>query len=141
MQEMLYPTTFLKSMGLGKACALITDGRFSGGTSGLSIGHVSPEAASGGNIAIIEDGDMIAIDIPNRGIQLQLSDAEIAARREAQEARGDKARRQKIVNVRSPLHCAPMPAWQPVPTKVRCAISRSSGDNDHGGFTTSIRCS
>jgi dihydroxy-acid dehydratase len=79
MQEMLYPTTFLKSMGLGKACALITDGRFSGGTSGLSIGHVSPEAASGGNIAIIEDGDMIAIDIPNRGIQLQLSDAEMRA--------------------------------------------------------------
>ena len=91
MQEMLYPTTFLKSMGLGKACALITDGRFSGGTSGLSIGHVSPEAASGGNIAIIEDGDMIEIDIPNRGIQLKLSDQEIAARREAQEARGDKA--------------------------------------------------
>lgn len=83
MQEMLYPTSFLKSMGLGKACALITDGRFSGGTSGLSIGHVSPEAASGGNIALIEDGDMIAIDIPNRSIQLQLSDAEIAARREA----------------------------------------------------------
>ncbi|MEG6474466.1 dihydroxy-acid dehydratase [Enterobacter roggenkampii] len=91
MQEMLYPTTFLKSMGLGKACALITDGRFSGGTSGLSIGHVSPEAASGGNIAIIEDGDLIEIDIPNRGIQLKLSDREIAARREAQEARGDKA--------------------------------------------------
>ncbi|MGU7875667.1 dihydroxy-acid dehydratase, partial [Escherichia coli] len=79
------------SMGLGKACALITDGRFSGGTSGLSIGHVSPEAASGGNIAIIEDGDLIEIDIPNRGIQLKLSDQEIAARREAQEARGDKA--------------------------------------------------
>ena len=76
---------------LGKACALITDGRFSGGTSGLSIGHVSPEAASGGNIAIIEDGDLIEIDIPNRGIQLKLSDQEIAARREAQEARGDKA--------------------------------------------------
>lgn len=92
---MLYPTTFLKSMGLGKACALITDGRFSGGTSGLSIGHVSPEAASGGNIAIIEDGDMIAIDIPNRGIELLLSDAEIAARREAQDARGDKARTPK----------------------------------------------
>nr|CAB3504622.1 unnamed protein product [Digitaria exilis] len=91
MQEMLYPTTFLKSMGLGKACALITDGRFSGGTSGLSIGHVSPEAASGGNIAIIEDGDLIEIDIPNRGIQLKLSDQDIAARREAQEARGDKA--------------------------------------------------
>ncbi len=86
MQEMLYPTSFLKSMGLGKACALITDGRFSGGTSGLSIGHVSPEAASGGNIALIEDGDMIAIDIPNRSIQLQLSDAEIAARREARSA-------------------------------------------------------
>ncbi|TGD42537.1 hypothetical protein C9F07_29475 [Salmonella enterica subsp. enterica serovar Poona] len=91
MQEMLYPTSFLKSMGLGKACALITDGRFSGGTSGLSIGHVSPEAASGGTIALIEDGDTIAIDIPNRSIQLQLSEAEIAARREAQEARGDKA--------------------------------------------------
>ncbi|MCG2985899.1 dihydroxy-acid dehydratase, partial [Escherichia coli] len=71
MQEMLYPTSFLKSMGLGKACALITDGRFSGGTSGLSIGHVSPEAASGGSIGLIEDGDLIAIDIPNRGIQLQ----------------------------------------------------------------------
>ncbi len=91
MQEMLYPTSFLKSMGLGKACALITDGRFSGGTSGLSIGHVSPEAASGGSIGLIEDGDMIAIDIPNRGIQLQVSDAELVARREAQEARGDKA--------------------------------------------------
>lgn len=88
---MLYPTSFLKSMGLGKACALITDGRFSGGTSGLSIGHVSPEAASGGTIALIEDGDTIAIDIPNRSIQLQLNEAEIAARREAQEARGDKA--------------------------------------------------
>ncbi len=95
MQEMLYPTSFLKSMGLGKACALITDGRFSGGTSGLSIGHVSPEAASGGSIGLIEDGDLIAIDIPNRGIQLQVSDAELAARREAQDARGDKARTPK----------------------------------------------
>lgn len=91
MQEMLYPTTFLKSMGLGKACALITDGRFSGGTSGLSVGHVSPEAASGGSIGLIEDGDSIAIDIPNRSIQLQVSDAELAVRREAQEARGDNA--------------------------------------------------
>ncbi|WP_039055081.1 dihydroxy-acid dehydratase [Enterobacter sp. Bisph1] len=91
MQEMLYPTSFLKSMGLGKACALITDGRFSGGTSGLSIGHVSPEAASGGNIGLIEEGDIIAIDIPNRSMQLQVSDRELAARREAQEARGDKA--------------------------------------------------
>ncbi len=110
MQEMLYPTSFLKSMGLGKACALITDGRFSGGTSGLSIGHVSPEAASGGSIGLIEDGDLIAIDIPNRGIQLQVSDAELAARREAQEARGDKARTPKTVNVRFPLRCVPTPA-------------------------------
>lgn len=110
MQEMLYPTSFLKSMGLGKACALITDGRFSGGTSGLSIGHVSPEAASGGTIALIEDGDTIAIDIPNRSIQLQLSEAEIAARREAQEARGDKARTPKIVSVRFRLPCVPTPA-------------------------------
>ncbi|BDH44077.1 dihydroxy-acid dehydratase [Salmonella enterica subsp. enterica serovar Choleraesuis] len=91
MQEMLYPTSFLKSMGLGKACALITDGRFSGGTSGLSIGHVSPEAASGGAIGLVEDGDIIDIDIPNRGIRLDVADSELAARRELQEARGDKA--------------------------------------------------
>ncbi len=132
MQEMLYPTSFLKSMGLGKACALITDGRFSGGTSGLSIGHVSPEAASGGSIGLIEDGDMIAIDIPNRGIQLQVSDAEMAARREAQEARATKPGRRKTVNVRFPLPCAPTPAWQPAPTKVRCAINRNWEVNDHG---------
>jgi len=91
MQEMLYPTTYLKSMGLGKACALITDGRFSGGTSGLSIGHVSPEAGSGGLIALIEDGDIIDIDIPNRGMVLDVSDSELAARREIELARGDKA--------------------------------------------------
>lgn len=91
MQEMLYPTSFLKSMGLGKACALITDGRFSGGTSGLSIGHVSPEAANGGNIGLIEDGDMIAIDIPQRSIQLDVTDQVLATRREAQEARGSQA--------------------------------------------------
>ncbi len=91
MQEMLYPTSFLKSMGLGKACALITDGRFSGGTSGLSIGHVSPEAASGGNIGLIEDGDMIAIDIPGRSIQLDVGASVLSARREAQEARGAQA--------------------------------------------------
>ncbi len=127
MQEMLYPTSFLKSMGLGKACALITDGRFSGGTSGLSIGHVSPEAASGGSIGLIEDGDLIAIDIPNRGIQLQVSDAELAARREAQEARGDKARRRKTVNAGFPLRCVPTPARQPAPTKARCAINRNWG--------------
>jgi dihydroxy-acid dehydratase len=83
MQEMLYPTSFLKGRGLGKTCALITDGRFSGGTSGLSIGHASPEAASGGTIALVEDGDRIRIDIPNRSIELLVSDADLAARREA----------------------------------------------------------
>ncbi|ACZ78745.1 MULTISPECIES: dihydroxy-acid dehydratase [Dickeya] len=91
MQEMLYPTSFLKSMGLGKACALITDGRFSGGTSGLSIGHASPEAASGGTIGLVQDGDMIAIDIPQRGIALEVSDDELARRREQELARGDAA--------------------------------------------------
>ncbi|MGW7262860.1 dihydroxy-acid dehydratase [Streptomyces sp. NPDC054842] len=83
MQEMLYPTSFLKGRGLGKTCALITDGRFSGGTSGLSIGHASPEAASGGTIALVQDGDRIRIDIPNRSIELLVSDADLAARREA----------------------------------------------------------
>ncbi len=91
MQEMLYPTTYLKSMGLGKACALITDGRFSGGTSGLSIGHASPEAASGGTIALVKDGDTINIDIPNRGIQLAVPENELAARRLEEDARGDQA--------------------------------------------------
>ncbi|MFC5906986.1 dihydroxy-acid dehydratase [Streptacidiphilus monticola] len=83
MQEMLYPTSFLKGRGLGKSCALITDGRFSGGTSGLSIGHVSPEAAGGGTIALVQDGDRIRIDIPSRSIELLVSDEELAARREA----------------------------------------------------------
>ncbi|AHG80000.1 Dihydroxy-acid dehydratase [Mannheimia varigena USDA-ARS-USMARC-1388] len=91
MQEMLYPTSYLKSMGLGKKCALLTDGRFSGGTSGLSIGHASPEAASGGAIALINDGDTVSIDIPNRSINLMISDEELAARRAEMEARGDKA--------------------------------------------------
>ncbi|WP_040159203.1 dihydroxy-acid dehydratase [Mobilicoccus massiliensis] len=91
MQEMLYPTTFLKSKKLGKACALLTDGRFSGGTSGLSIGHVSPEAASGGTIGLVENGDVIKIDIPNRSIHLDVDDAELARRREAEEARGAQA--------------------------------------------------
>jgi dihydroxy-acid dehydratase len=91
MQEMLYPTSYLKSRGLGKSCALITDGRFSGGTSGLSIGHVSPEAAAGGVIALIENGDPIEIDIPKRSIQLAVSDAELAARRSAMEALGKYA--------------------------------------------------
>jgi dihydroxy-acid dehydratase len=91
MQEMLYPTSYLKSKGLGAACALITDGRFSGGTSGLSIGHVSPEAAEGGAIALVQDGDLIEIDIPNRTINLAISDEEMAARRAAMEAKGDSA--------------------------------------------------
>ncbi len=88
MQEMLYPTSYLKSKGLGKACALITDGRFSGGTSGLSIGHASPEAANGGTIGLVHQGDMIDIDIPNRTISLRVDEKELAARREAQNARG-----------------------------------------------------
>ena len=91
MQEMLYPTSYLKSKGLGKACALITDGRFSGGTSGLSIGHASPEAAEGGAIGLVEEGDTIDIDIPNRTISLSISDDEMAARRTKMEAKGDKA--------------------------------------------------
>ncbi|MDH7639558.1 dihydroxy-acid dehydratase [Sphingomonas oryzagri] len=91
MQEMLYPTSYLKSKGLGKACALITDGRFSGGTSGLSIGHVSPEAAEGGLIALVETGDPILIDIPNRVIRLDLDDAVIAERHAQMEAKGAKA--------------------------------------------------
>lgn len=91
MQEMLYPTSYLKSMGLGKACALITDGRFSGGTSGLSIGHVSPEAASGGVIGLVEEGDVVSINIPTREISLKVDDKTLSARRDAQNARGDKA--------------------------------------------------
>ncbi len=91
MQEMLYPTSYLKSKGLGKACALITDGRFSGGTSGLSIGHVSPEAAEGGLIALVQTGDAIVIDIPNRGIRLDVDAAELEARQKEMVARGAKA--------------------------------------------------
>ena len=91
MQEMLYPTSYIKSRHLGKECALITDGRFSGGTSGLSIGHISPEAAAGGNIGLVRDGDMIEIDIPNRKINVLLSDDELCKRRAEEEARGKKA--------------------------------------------------
>ena len=90
MQEMLYPTSYIKSKGLGKACALITDGRFSGGTSGLSIGHVSPEAAAGGAIALVQNGDRILIDIPNRAINVQLDQSELDARRDEQAAKGFK---------------------------------------------------
>ncbi len=88
MQEMLYPTSYLKSKGLGKVCALITDGRFSGGTSGLSIGHCSPEAAEGGNIGLVQEGDPINIDIPNRLIEVAISDDELATRRQAMDAKG-----------------------------------------------------
>ena len=102
MQEMLYPTSYLKSRGLGKACALLTDGRFSGGTSGLSIGHASPEAACGGAIGLVEDGDTIEIDIPNRRIHLAISDADMAARRAAMEAKGaaawKPANRERVVS-------------------------------------------
>ena len=91
MQEMLYPTSYLKSMGLGKACALITDGRFSGGTSGLSIGHVSPEAAAGGNIGLVQNGDTIHIHIPERRIEIAISDAELSSRRAAMQAKGAQA--------------------------------------------------
>lgn len=91
MQEMLYPTSYLKSKGLGKACALLTDGRFSGGTSGLSIGHVSPEAAEGGAIGLVREGDTVEIDIPKRSIHLAISDEELANRRAEMESRGAKA--------------------------------------------------
>ncbi|QEM88360.1 dihydroxy-acid dehydratase [Glaesserella parasuis] len=99
MQEMLYPTSYLKSMGLGKACALLTDGRFSGGTSGLSIGHCSPEAAAGGLIGLVKDGDTIEIDIPNRKIELVVPEAELAQRRAEQDAKGWKpANREREVS-------------------------------------------
>jgi len=88
MQEMLYPTTYLKSKNLGKECALVTDGRFSGATSGLSIGHVSPEAAEGGLIGLVEEKDLIEIDIPNRSIHLAVSDEELQKRRDAMDAKG-----------------------------------------------------
>ena len=102
MQEMLYPTSYIKSRHLGKECALITDGRFSGGTSGLSIGHISPEAAAGGNIGLVRDGDIIEIDIPARTMNVRLSDEELVARRREEEARGKKAftppYRQRVVS-------------------------------------------
>ena len=91
MQEMLYPTSYIKAKHLGKACALVTDGRFSGGTSGLSIGHISPEAASGGAIGLVRDGDIIEIDIPSRTMNVKLTEAELTSRREAENARGKEA--------------------------------------------------
>ncbi|MED5609615.1 dihydroxy-acid dehydratase, partial [Pseudomonas sp. JH-2] len=103
MQEMLYPTSYLKSKGLGKQCALLTDGRFSGGTSGLSIGHVSPEAAAGGAIGLVRDGDRILIDIPNRSIDLLVGDEELAARRVEQDGKGWKPAQPRARKVSSAL--------------------------------------
>jgi dihydroxy-acid dehydratase len=103
MQEMLYPTSYLKSKGLGKACALITDGRFSGGTSGLSIGHVSPEAAGGGAIGLVCDGDIIDIDIPNRTVNLRVTDDELARRRGEQDRLGWKPAAPRKRNVTTAL--------------------------------------
>jgi dihydroxy-acid dehydratase len=100
MQEMLYPTSYLKSKGLGKDCALLTDGRFSGGTSGLSIGHASPEAAAGGAIALIQDGDDIVIDIPNRRIDVDVSDEVLSQRRAEMAARGSDGWKPSIVRKR-----------------------------------------
>jgi len=98
MQEMLYPTSYLKGRGLGKVCALITDGRFSGGTSGLSIGHVSPEAAAGGLIALVQDGDRIRIDIPNRQLELMVDEDELDRRRSARGGRYQPAQRERVVS-------------------------------------------
>jgi dihydroxy-acid dehydratase len=103
MQEMLYPTSYLKSRGLGKACALLTDGRFSGGTSGLSIGHVSPEAAEGGAIGLVRNGDIIDIDIPNRSISLRISPTEMEARRAEQDQKGWKPAEPRKRNVSTAL--------------------------------------
>jgi dihydroxy-acid dehydratase len=95
MQEMLYPTSYLKSKGLGKQCALLTDGRFSGGTSGLSIGHASPEAAEGGDIALVREGDKVEIDIPARKIDLVISEADLNARRKEMQGLGKAAYKPK----------------------------------------------
>ena len=121
MQEMLYPTTYIKSMHLGKECALLTDGRFSGGTSGLSIGHVSPEAAAGGLIGLVRSGDVIEIDIPARSIRVDLSEAEIAQRRAQEEARGTAAwtpHHQRARHVSAA--CVPTPCWPPAQTWALC---------------------
>ena len=134
MQEMLYPTSYLKSKGLGKACALITDGRFSGGTSGLSIGHVSPEAAEGGAIGLVDDGDRIEIDIPDRSIRLVISDASSpsAAPRWRPRARTPGSRPSRA-RARSRRRCAPTPPSPPAPPAARCAKCRESLVAAHGG--------
>ncbi len=119
MQEMLYPTSYLKSKGLGKDCALVTDGRFSGGSSGLSIGHVSPEAAEGGIIALVEDGDRIEIDIPNRSIHLAVAEDVLAARREVQEAKGWKPAKERPRKVSKALKAYAMHATSAAKGAVR----------------------
>ncbi|NWK74555.1 dihydroxy-acid dehydratase [Acinetobacter cumulans] len=119
MQEMLYPTSYLKSKGLGKDCALVTDGRFSGGSSGLSIGHVSPEAAEGGAIALVEDGDRIEIDIPNRTIHLAVDDATMAHRRTQQEAKGWKPAKERPRKISKALKAYAMHATSAAKGAVR----------------------
>ena len=119
MQEMLYPTSFLKGKGLGRACALITDGRFSGGTSGLSICHIAPEAASGGMIALVEDGDRIVIEIPRREITLDVPEAELSARRARLAAGGF---RPAAGSGRSARRCRSTPPWRPRPPPAPCVI-------------------
>ena len=126
MQEMLYPTSFLKGAGLGKACALITDGRFSGGTSGLSIGHVSPEAAAGGLIALVEDGDQIVIDIPRAGRSSCTVDDEVLAERRAKMEARERPCSRATATARSRRRCAPTPRWPPRPTP-----APSAGSPDH----------
>ncbi|HHW75618.1 MAG TPA: dihydroxy-acid dehydratase [Xanthomonadaceae bacterium] len=121
MQEMLYPTSYLKSKGLGQVCALVTDGRFSGGTSGLSIGHVSPEAAEGGAIALVQEGDRIEIDIPNRRIQVAVTDEELRRRRTAMEARGALA--WKPVDRRRAVSAA-LRAYAAMTTSAACGAVR-----------------
>jgi len=136
MQEMLYPTSYLKSKGLGKACALITDGRFSGGTSGLSIGHVSPEAAEGGLIGLVEDGDPIVIDIPQRRIHLDLPDDVLATRRSAMDARGRDSwkpknrARQVSVSLQAYAAMASNAANGAVRDLGRLGIARTAGSTD-----------
>jgi len=129
MQEMLYPTSYLKSKGLGKECALLTDGRFSGGTSGLSIGHCSPEAAEGGNIGLVEEGDIIKIDIPNRTISVDLTDEELAERRQAMVAKGKAA--WKPAEVRTRKVSAALRAYAAMTTSAAFGAVRNVEQIEH----------
>jgi dihydroxy-acid dehydratase len=131
MQEMLYPTSYIKSKGLGAACALVTDGRFSGGTSGLSIGHVSPEAAEGGLIGVVKTGDRIEIDIPNRSIHLAVPDAELAERRKVAEANGWKPTEVRKRRVSAALHAYAAMATSAARGAIR-DVSRLDGLNRRG---------